>query len=214
MFKKLFWGTLLVSLILLVWSNLTVYWTSKDYLFDKVDEVPKSEIALLLGTSKFTKRNTLNQYFAFRIDAAVKLYKAGKVKYILISGDNGRKEYNEPEDMKQELIKRGIPKGKIVLDYAGFDTYDSVLRAKLVFGQKNIIVVSQKFHNQRAVYIGRKNDLNIVGFNTKEVRVSYAFLTKFRELFACVKAFVEVKLGVEPHFLGPKIKIGEANSNK
>jgi SanA protein len=180
MFKKLFWGSALLSLLLLLWSNVAVYSTSKGYLYDKVENVPSSDVALLLGTSKYTKRNTLNQYFIFRIDAAVRLFEAGKVKYILISGDNGSKDYNEPEDMKQELIKRGIPESKIVLDYAGFDTYDSVLRAKRVFGQNNIIVVSQKFHNQRAVYIGRKNELTIYGFNTKEVRVSYSFLTKFR----------------------------------
>lgn len=207
--KRIVWGLLLFVIVLTVWSNFTVYYTSKNHLFDDVNKVPSSDVALLLGTSKYTKRNKLNQYFTFRIDATVKLFNAGKVKYVLISGDNGRKDYNEPEDMKQALIKRGIPEGKIFLDYAGFDTYDSVLRANRVFGQKNIIVVSQRFHNQRAVYIGVKNNLNIYAYNTEEVKVSYAFLTKFREVFACVKAFLEVSLDIDPYFLGPKIKIGE-----
>ena len=108
-------------------------------------------MGLLLGTGKFLKNGCKNLYFFNRIDATEQLYKSGKIQYILISGDNSTKNYSEPEDMQAELIKRGIPADKIVLDFAGFRTLDSVVRAKEIFGQNSFIIISQKFHNERAM---------------------------------------------------------------
>ena len=102
------------------------------------------------------KNGNNNLYFDYRILAAVELYKAGKIKYILISGDNRKKDYNEPEEMKKALIQKGVPAKFIYLDYAGFRTLDSVVRAKEVFGQNQLTIISQRFHNERAIYLAEK----------------------------------------------------------
>ena len=104
-----------------------------------------------------------------------------KIEFIVISGDNSKKDYNEPLDMKNELIKAGIPPEKIYLDYAGFRTYDSVIRLDKIFGQKKFTVISQDFHNRRAIYIARHLNLQAIGFNAKDVDVYNGFKTKLRE---------------------------------
>jgi SanA protein len=135
---------------------------TKSQLFSSVEQLPDVKVGLVLGTSKYVKNGEINQYFQHRIDATAKLYHSGKIKYILVSGDNGQVSYNEPRQMLQELIKRGVPEEAIVLDFAGFRTFDSVVRAKEVFGQDSIIVISQKFQNQRAIYVG--NHKGIIAF--------------------------------------------------
>jgi len=205
--KKVMIYTFFLGVFIACWSNFSVYYESKDFLFSDVEKMPEVKTGLLLGTSRNLRGGSENAYFFHRIDACVKLYESGKIKNVLISGDNGSKDYNEPEDMKQELIARGIPTEHIFLDYAGFDTYDSVLRAWKIFGQKSFIVISQHFHNQRAVYIARRFGLEAYGFDATDVRKMYGLKTKFREFFACVKAYFEVKLNVEPTFLGDKIQI-------
>jgi SanA protein len=189
------------------WSNFSVYYESKNFLFSKAKKLPSTKTALLLGTSKTLKNGNDNLYFNYRIDACLDLFRSGKVSHILISGDNGSKEYNEPQDMKNELISRGIPSEKITLDYAGFDTYDSVLRAKMIFGQDAFIVVSQKFHNQRAVYIARRNGIHAYGYNARDVKKMNGLKTKIREFFACLKAYIEVKVKVSPTYLGKRVLI-------
>ncbi len=200
----------IVSICLVImafWSNFSVYYESKNFLFSKAKNLPSTKTALLLGTNKKLRNGNDNLYFKYRIDACLELFRSGKVSHILISGDNGSKEYNEPQDMKNELISRGIPEEKITLDYAGFDTYDSVLRAKKIFGQDAFIVVSQKFHNQRAVYIARRNGINAYGYNALDVKKMNGLKTKIREFFACVKAYIEVKVNVNPTYLGEKVLI-------
>jgi SanA protein len=205
--KRLIYSVVIISVFFVVWSNFRVYSVSKDFLSGDIKALPNSKTALLLGTSKYVKHGRMNWYFELRIRACVELFNSGKVKNILISGDNGQVGYNEPEDMKQELMRRGIPEKRIFLDYAGFDTYDSVIRAWKIFGQTEFIVVSQKFHNQRAVYIARKNGLTTFGYNADDVRKMSGIKTRIREYFACVKAFFEVFFNVDPHFLGEKIEI-------
>ena len=109
----------------------------------------------MLGTSPKLRNGEDNLYFLYRIQATADLYKAGKISYILISGDNSRSNYNEPESMKQALIRLGIPSKVIYLDYAGLRTLDSVVRAKKIFGQNSITIISQKFHNERAIFIAQ-----------------------------------------------------------
>ena len=199
---------LFISGVLFVFfANYRVYSVSKSFIYDDLNKLPINQTALLLGTSKVLKNGQKNQYFENRVSACFDLYQSKKIKYILISGDNSRKEYNEPEDMKQALIQRGVPEDCIYLDYAGFDTYDSVLRANKIFGQTRFIVVSQKFHNQRAVYIARRNGFNAFGYNAKDVKKMSGLKTKIREYFACAKAYLEVLVGVDPYFLGEKIPI-------
>ena len=149
----------------------------------------------------------MNLYFKYRIDATVSLFKSGKINFVLISGDNSSADYNEPEDMKQELMKRGIPAEKIVLDFAGFRTFDSVYRANEIFGQASFTIISQEFHNQRALYIANSLDLNAVAFNAKDVTDYNGFKTKIREKFARVKVLLDILFNKKPKFLGEKINI-------
>jgi SanA protein len=205
--KKILSYLLLAILLFTTVANMTIVQFSKQYLYDTISKVPSKRFALLLGTSKITAKGKRNEYFFNRIDALVSLFRNGKIKYILISGDNSSKSYNEPQDMKDELVKLGIPEENIFLDYAGFRTLDSVIRAKEVFGIDDFIIVSQKFHNQRAVYLARKNKIQAVAYNAKEVKAKMGFLTQLREFFAKDKVFIDFLFGIKPKFLGQKIKL-------
>jgi SanA protein len=196
---------LLLSIIFL--SNYAVVSKAKSRVYDDIDSVPYNRVGLLLGTSKYTSKNYHNQYFLFRIQAAAELFHTGKIDYILISGDNRFEYYNEPQMMQEDLIALGVPKEKIFLDYAGFRTLDSIIRAKKVFGLNSFTVISQKFHNERAIFIARNNDLNAIGFNAKDVDKNYGFKTNLREKFARVKVVIDLITGKEPKFLGEQIEI-------
>jgi SanA protein len=191
-----------------IWANRAISNLSSQYLTGDMASLKPMNVGLLLGTSKLLKNGNRNDFFYNRIKAAVELYKNKKIKYILVSGDNSLSCYNEPFDMKTELVKNGIPDSVIVLDCAGFRTFDSILRAKEIFGQSSFIIISQKFHNERAVYIARKNSIEAFGYNAKEVTAFKSIKTKFRELFARDKVFFDDVFGVKPKFLGNKIKIG------
>ena len=125
-----------------------------------------------------------------------------------MSGDNRKVDYNEPEEMRQALIEQGIPEEIIFLDYAGFRTYDSVIRAKEVFGQTSLLFVSQKFHNERAIFIAKKKGVDAIGYNAEDVRFHYGFITYVREWFARCKVFLDLLFGKKPHFLGEPVDIG------
>ncbi len=196
-----------LGLALLLIANFGVTAVSRPYVTSDQDQLPEVKVAIVPGTVKYLRSGYINRYFAYRIDAAVELYRSGKVTHLLISGDNGRKDYNEPLDMKISLMEAGIPESAITLDYAGFDTYDSMIRAQEVFGQSEFIVVSQDFQNERAVYIARSFGIKAYGYNARDVTQYGGLRTKVREFFARGKAFVEVMLGVQPTYLGEKILI-------
>ncbi|WP_240623452.1 SanA/YdcF family protein [Brumimicrobium aurantiacum] len=188
-------------------SNVIVENSAENKTFDDVNKISQNRVGVVLGTAKYRAAGGINLYFKFRIDAAVQLYKNGKIDFILVSGDNSTKYYNEPASFKEELIKNGVPAAKIFLDYAGFRTLDSVVRALKVFGQNKITIISQKFHNERAIYLASKNGINAIGFNAKDVGHNYGLKTKIREYFARSKAILDVVFGVEPKFLGEPIRI-------
>ncbi len=206
-YRKVFFISIILVMILTICANSTVTKTAKQYITDDIDKVVAVKVGLLLGTSKHVKNGNNNEYFFNRIDAAVSLLNKGKIKCVIISGDNGSKYYNEPMDMKKELIKNGVPDSAIYLDYAGFRTLDAVVRAKEIFGQDSFIVISQKFHNERAVYLARKYGINAFGYNAKEVDSYKGFKTQVREIFARDKMFLDLIFGVKPKFLGEKVKI-------
>lgn len=205
--KWILWlGLILLGFIL--YSNIRIDRYAKGRLYDTVSTVPHYHTALVLGTSPIGRSGGPNLYFLSRIDATVKLYEAGKIDRILVSGDNRKEEYNEPEEMKKALVDKGIPEEVIFLDYAGFRTLDSVIRAKEVFGQSEFIVVSQKFHNERAVFIAGKKGITSVGYNAADVRCRYGLTTHVREWGARCKVFLDLLFGKKPHFLGDPIDIG------
>lgn len=181
--------------------------TTSNILYDSADRIPSNRVGVILGTSKYIKSGHLNGYFSNRIDAAVELYRCKKIVRIVASGDHGRFDYNEPEDMKQELVRRGVPASHIYLDYAGFRTFDSIYRMKAVFGLTQFTIISQKFHNQRAAYIAQHLSLNVIGYNAKDPEQFGAFLAKVREYFARIKLQMDLLFDRKPKFLGRTIII-------
>lgn len=189
------------------WANFKIEDSTKNFVSFDLNKIPNEKVGVVLGSSKTLANGRKNLYFFYRIDAAEQLYKSGKVQYIIASGENSSKNYNEPEDMKQELVSRGIPADKIFLDYAGFRTLDSVVRAKEIFGQISFIIISQKFHNDRAVFLARQNGIEAYGYNAKDVNKYAGFKTNLREKFARAKVFLDLIFGVEPKFGGEKVMI-------
>lgn len=208
--RRIKWSILTDTILIfavIVCANYAVRHTAKAFIYQNIDSIPQNKAGLLLGTSKLLRSGLPNQYFQNRIQATVDLYKAGKIEVVVISGDNSRKGYNEPEDMKSELMLRGIPEDKIYLDYAGFRTLDSVVRMEKIFGQKSFTIISQKFHNQRAIYIAYAKGLQAVGYNAEDVNAYSAFKTQLREKFARVKLFLDLWTGKNPKFLGEPVII-------
>ena len=197
-FKRIIIGIFLASfaiVFIIAACNMIVIQYSKGKIYNNVKDIPYKEVGLLLGTSPRTKNGHSNIYYNYRIDAAVKLYKAKKISCILISGDGKEKNYDEPKYMKSHLVKKGIPANKIILDKQGLRTFDSVIRAKEVYGYSEFTVISQKFHNERAIFLAGHNDINAIGFNAKDApnqKGKSAIQMRIRELFAKVKVFMDL----------------------
>ena len=207
---KLQWGLLILifgMLLVVIAADYTIQKSTNTFVYSDVNNIPYRKTALLLGTAKHVKNGNINHYYINRITATVALYKANKIDFIVISGDNSKDSYNEPEDMKNDLVQRGVPADKIYLDYAGFRTYDSIVRMNKIFGQTSFTVISQEFHNRRAIYIAQKKGLEAVGFNADDVSVAYGFKTQVREKLARVDVFVDLLNRTEPKFLGDPIEI-------
>ncbi len=187
--------------------NTIVDSNAEEKTYYHLDKIPHNRVGLVLGTSKRIKSGHPNPYYSFRIEAAVKLYKAGKIDYVLVSGDNGSVYYNEPNTIKKDLIQYGIPKEKIYLDYAGFRTLDSMVRAKEIFGLTEVTIISQKFHNERAIYLAEKKGLTAIGFNATDISGSEGYKVQLREYFARVKVFLDLLMNTQPRFYGEKVEI-------
>lgn len=208
--KKITRLTLLIlglSLVALILSNYIINSFAEGKTYSSVSKTPKNKVGLILGTSKKLKGGAPNPYYSNRISATVTLFKASKIEYVLVSGDNGSVYYNEPTTMKKDLISAGIPEERIFLDYAGFRTLDSVFRAKIVFGLQEVTIISQKFHNERAIYLAARKGLNAIGYNAKDIPLEAGLKIQFREYFARVKVFLDLALKTQPRFYGEKILI-------
>jgi SanA protein len=210
--KKKLAMVLLASLILfgvfsIYFSNRVINKATQGLLYSDTASVPYNKTGLLLGTGKYLSNGSINPFYRNRITAAAELVKSGKIKYLVISGDNSHKGYSEPEDMRADLIAEGIDSTRIYLDYAGFRTFDSVVRLKKIFGQDSVTIISQLFHNQRAIYIAQREGIAAIGYNAKDVSTSEGFSTSVREKLARVKVFVDFAIGKQPRFLGEKIII-------
>lgn len=176
-------------------------------IYRNIDKMPHNRVALLLGTAK-TFNGRKNLYFITRINAITALYHANKINKIIASGDNSRKSYDEPTDMQQALIEKGVNPNDIYLDYAGFRTLDSVIRLKKVFNITQVTIVSQKTHCQRALFIAQQNGINAVAFIAQDVIHPGKIKLQIREYLARVKAWLDVFiLNKSPKFLGKKVEI-------
>ena len=207
--KLLFWSFImgLLGMLSILLCNWWVMASTRSQVYT-MDEVPAQEVALVLGTSKLIRGKYQNSYFNSRIETAAALYKKGKIKHFILSGDNGRKSYNEPEDMQNALLKAGIPESAITLDYAGFRTLDSVVRCSKVFGQDQFVIISQSFHTPRALFIANTYGLDATAVNTNEVWPGILTKTDIREYLSRCKAVLDLYiLRKQPKFLGKKEKV-------
>ena len=178
-------------------------------MYQDVGEIPYRRVGLVLGTTPENARGNPNLYYRYRMEAAAKLYHAGKVSYLIVSGDNHKREYNEPECMRQSLIALGVPDSAICSDFAGFRTFDSMVRCKKVFGQDSVTVISQGWHNERALYIAQHAGLDAIAFNASDIPMKpYYVKSHFREMLAKVKVVLDVAFHKQPKFLGEPVKVG------
>lgn len=192
----------LACFALTVYTNLLPAKSAKGRLFSDAQQIPRHRVGLVFGCDDQIDGRE-NLYFRYRIEAAVRLWEAGKISCILVSGDNRSKYYNEPQAMKKALVDRGVPANRIVEDFAGLRTLDSVIRAKEIFGANEIIFVSQGFQNERAIYIALANGIDAVGLNARDVPGSGGYRTKLREVGARVLMWLDVNiLSTRPEVMG------------
>lgn len=212
--KKLITLTFKISILFgliylwIYYNNNSMAKEAEALIYRDINRIPAKKAALVLGTSKYLSGGRINYYFKYRIESAVKLFRAGKVRAIVVSGDNGSKGYDEPTTMRDDLVARGIPSRYITIDYAGFRTLDSIVRAEAIFDLKDYIIVSQQFHLERAIYLAHAKGQKVIGFVAKDFRDTvWAKKMEHRELLARVKAVLDVHLGVEPKFYGDKVEV-------
>ncbi len=201
---------ILSALFVAVHSNRVIA-ACRKRTFSETDKVPVREVGLLLGAAKTARSGKANEYFLKRVETAAKLYHAGKIRHILISGDNSRKNYDEPTDMKNALLELNVPEKAMTLDHAGFRTLDSVVRARAVFDCSEITIISQQFHIERAIYLAEKHGIDAIGFAAPEP--PYKWLVKRnheREKYARIAAWLDVNiLCRKPKFYGPKVPLNQ-----
>lgn len=208
--KYLSWGALCVCLLfvlLAIYADAAVNASAVGRVYDSAIETPHKKVALLLGSNKYVPDGRENLFYTYRIDATVALYEAGKVEFVLVSGDNRTAAYSEPDLMRVDLVHAGIPEHRIFLDYAGFRTWDSVIRAHEVFLENDFIIVSQAFHNKRALFIAQANDIEAIAFNAKDVSIARSPRIWIRERLARIKLMVDIFFHKQPTFLGDTITI-------
>jgi SanA protein len=199
-------GVLTITLVFLL--NYLVVSKASDKIYTESSETPARKVSLLLGNSKFVGGEWINLFYKYRVEAAVVIYNAGKINYILIRGDNSREGYDEPTSIKEDLRDAGIPENAIYLDYAGFRTLDFIVRCKEIFGETDITVISQQFNDERAIYLAESNGIKAIGYNAKDISGRYGLKTHLREYLARSKMFLNTLIGKKPKFLGEAIYIG------
>jgi SanA protein len=200
---------IIIGVVWLLAIDRYVVYRSMPYIYSDLHALPHKHAALLLGTTRYISKGRKNWFYLYRIRAAAALWKAGKVDAIVVSGDNGTRYYNETKAMYQDLIRAGVPARYITRDYAGFRTLDSVVRAGVDFGLKDFIIVSQRFHLERALYIAHAKGFQAIGYAAKDVNLTKAATRMFlRELAARAKMMLDLYvLHTEPKFWGGELKV-------
>ncbi|MGQ0584786.1 MAG: SanA/YdcF family protein [Reyranella sp.] len=181
--------------------------TAEAKSFSDVGKVPVVDVALVLGTAPIGPEGGPNRYFVYRLDAAAALYKAGKVKHFIVSGTrDGR--YDEPTAMRASLVERGVPAAAIYRDFDGDRTLDSVARARRIYGQTRLIIVSQRFHLSRALFLARHEGMDAWGFEARDVDTPYSIFTELRRYPSALRAYWDVWMNRSPGELGKPVAIG------
>ncbi|WPL17316.1 vancomycin high temperature exclusion protein [Thiorhodovibrio winogradskyi] len=191
---------MLMTVLLL--GDLWVSWRADPWITRDLAEVEPVPVALVLGTARRTHRGRPNEFYRARLEAAAALYHQGRVRGILVSGDNGSRYYNEPQVMRKDLIELGVSDAHITLDYAGFRTLDSVVRAQKVFGLDHFLIISQSYHAERGVFIARQRGINALGFAAPDPGGIGGLKVRLREVLARAIAIWDLFSDREPKFLG------------
>ncbi|MFF9024407.1 SanA/YdcF family protein [Streptomyces eurythermus] len=198
--RRLLWALMagcVLALLPATWLRLS----TADRLRTTAD-VPRAEVAVVFGAGLWHGKPS--PYLAHRLDAAVTLYRAGRIEVVLVTGDNSREDYDEPDAMRSYLTAHGVPDRRIVSDYAGFDTWDSCVRAKRIFGVDRAVLISQDFHIRRAVALCEAAGVDSYGVGVAAEHDVTWYYGGTRELFAAGKAALDAVFRPDPRFLGPR----------
>lgn len=199
---------ILAAFALFLLVNFRIVQTTEQDIYTTPAAIPPAQAALVLGSRVYANEK-VSPVLAGRLDAALELHRAAKVQKFIVSGDHGREEYNEVKAMRDYLVKRGVPVQDVFMDHAGFDTYDSVYRAKHIFQADSLIIVSQLFHLPRALYIAKALDIPATGMSA-DGDGNYPLKSSrgsVRESLARLKAFLNVLLRSKPTYLGDPIPL-------
>jgi SanA protein len=216
--KRKIWWLLLAAaaapVVFAVWANCWILYRTDDLMYSDPALLPPNDVGLLLGTSKYLPGGGESRDFRKRIEAAALLFRTGRIRHILASGTGLDDDYDETAVMKAELEERGVPASAITLDPAGLRTLDSVIRANRVFGLDRFTIISQEYHNPRALYIGMHHGLDVVGFCAEDDPPEEPRRTTMREFFARIKAALDLYLlGTEPAVLEERREINVSPSS-
>lgn len=194
------WLLIILCIIILVLFGIAVCyciikWTAASGLYYNIDKLPFLETALILGTAKLTQKGGINHYFKYRMDAAQLIFEKNKAARFIVSGAGKRHILiSEAEDMKTSLVMRGLPEAIIIPDDAGYRTWNSLWNCLHIFQSKQVIVISQRFHVERAIFIGRRQGMQVVGFCAKDVSGKIVYKMFLRECLARVKCILDCYL--------------------
>lgn len=194
-FKLLAFGISFILIVILT-CNWIVSYNAKSKIFDNIEDIPYNKVGLLLGTSPITPEGEHNYYFDYRIEAATELYHSGKISYIIASGGDYSSRpngCNELISIRDSLIFYDIPDSVIILDYEGVRTLNSIVKAKEIYNLNNFTIISQDFHNERAIYLANKNGIEVIAYNAKTpIILKKRLKNGLREYFARVKMFIDL----------------------
>lgn len=199
----------LLSLLVLWSCDRYVALVTGDMIYGNLSRLPARDTALVLGTARHDLERGMNPFYTARLAATARLFHGGKVKAILVSGDNRTKSYNEPKMMRRDLIAHGVPAQFVTMDFAGFRTLDSVVRAREVFGQNSFVIVTQRFQLERALYIARAHGIDAIGYVAESPPdFDWTWKVRMREVLARFRAVLDVNfLNTMPRFLGPSVEV-------
>lgn len=196
-------ATAILLVLLCLACNAWVVLSTRRLVYASPQRLPPNPVGLVLGTSPHLRSGAPNPYFRSRVQAAVALYRSGLVSHLLVSGANPSRYYNEPRALFEALVARGVPARAITLDFAGLRTLDSVVRARRIFGQRRLTIISQRFHDYRALFIAEHSGLHAVAFAAPDVQGAVTPWVRSREFLARVRAVLDLfALGARPRFLG------------
>ena len=209
MIKRVFFGLFFIILLMVATAlglDRWISWKTAPFIYEDVTSLPHRQVGVVLGTAKYYRTGVINQYYLYRIQGALNAYNSGKVNYLLLSGDNALQSYNEPMTMRRDLIKAGVDPADIVLDYAGFRTLDSIVRTRKVFDTNDFIIITQRFHCERALYIAQHLGIQAQCYAVPSPKNMLS--VRFREVGARLGALADLYLMKrEPRFLGPPVPL-------